>query len=217
MRRLVIAGHSLGAMRAAVLAGIAAKAGKAPSLSIGFGEPRPGYSQLASLLKDHGVAALPICTGDSHGHDLVTDVPWTLPDLAYCHSGSLIHADATPQENFLHVFRYHYMSIYQTAQLPVEARPVAVMCAEIYKPNGGNLAWTKYFDDKAMHGICYGIYENSDTDYIIFRGSQSLTDWFRDFDHFALPLNDPDLGPVHPGAIVGMRDVWKNVSGILYP
>lgn len=216
MRRLVIAGHSLGAMRSANMAGLLARAGLTASDYIGFGEPRPGYNSLTTLLASAGVKAQPISSGNAHGHDLITDIPWTLPGIPYCHSGELLHAEAEPTGSALDAFRYHYMTVYIGAQLPNPlANAVAVMCSEVYKPNGGDLDWLHFYDDKEPHGICYGIYRCEDTDYIIFRGSQSLLDWFRDFDHFAIPIHDPILGYVHPGGIVGLHELATDIIKII--
>lgn len=34
-------------------------------------------------------------------------------------------------------------------------------------------------------------------------GSEDLSDWEHDFSHFALPVDHPSLGPVHPGFLAG--------------
>jgi hypothetical protein len=38
------------------------------------------------------------------------------------------------------------------------------------------------------------------------RGSDDLEDWWHDFLDLAIMHEDPDLGPVHPGGIVGVRE-----------
>lgn len=225
MRRLIIAGHSLGAMRGAICAALGALAGRPSVAYVGFGEPKPGYLSLRQLLEAHGVMRLPHSNGDQNGHDLVTDVPWTLPGLDYRHSNSLIHVGAAPEAGALHALKYHSMELYLKATIAapmvigdttVTTSVVAELCNEIYKIGGGSIKWTSYYDDKQVHGICYGIYQTSEIDFIIFRGSLTALDWFRDFDHFAIPTNDPQLGMVHPGAVLYMRDVWNDVWKVLY-
>lgn len=47
---------------------------------------------------------------------------------------------------------------------------------------------------------CYAAIKQIDgTAYVMFRGSVTFMDWMQDFKDFALPINDPLLGPVHPG------------------
>lgn len=41
------------------------------------------------------------------------------------------------------------------------------------------------------------------TAYVMFRGSLTFLDWMQDFQDFALPFEDADLGPVHPGFRAG--------------
>lgn len=52
-------------------------------------------------------------------------------------------------------------------------------------------------------------------DYVMFRGSLTFLDWWDDFDHFALPFDDPLLGPVHPGARDGVIVVEDEINRLI--
>lgn len=69
--------------------------------------------------------------------------------------------------------------------------------------------WTHYYEAADAHGICYGILETDATFDIIFRGSRTLDDWWRDFK--ALPCDNPRLGGVESGFNEGLYDVFKDV------
>lgn len=52
-------------------------------------------------------------------------------------------------------------------------------------------------------------------DYVLCRGSTTFQDWIDDFDHFALPVNDPVLGDVHPGAREGVLLVKDQIDALV--
>lgn len=116
----VVAGHSLGAGRAAILAGIMMSDGKPPLRRVCFGEPKAGFAKLAKL-----VSAIPAASyrnGDDKHHDLVTDVPFTFPPLNYVHPCDLTHVCAPPDEVMAlryGVFSWHSMNLYAKALLGV--------------------------------------------------------------------------------------------------
>jgi hypothetical protein len=47
---------------------------------------------------------------------------------------------------------------------------------------------------------------------IVLRGSAIPIDWLKDFDALADPFQHNGLGPVHPGFLMGMEDIWKLVQ-----
>jgi hypothetical protein len=111
----IAAGHSLGAARALILAGLASRVEMAPASVVVFGEPRPGFQRLADILK-----AVPIRSYrnmDADGHDLVTDVPYHLPPVwPYVHPRALIDVSEHPSDPSDHgPFRYHHMGLYLAA------------------------------------------------------------------------------------------------------
>jgi lipase (class 3) len=114
---VVVTGHSLGAGRAAILTGMMIRDGVPPVARVVFGEPKPGFQDLADL-----VAAVPgrsYRNGDGTHHDLVTDVPFSFPPLEYMHPTPIIPVYAPPAANDqLGAFSWHHIELYQTAVTP---------------------------------------------------------------------------------------------------
>jgi|SRR5579871_2507186 len=110
----IITGHSLGAARAAVVTGFMIKDGLAPIARVVFGEPKPGFADLAAL-----VASVPgrsYRNGDGTHHDLVTDVPLTLPPADYLHPTPIIPVCAKPApDDPWGPFSFHHIELYQAA------------------------------------------------------------------------------------------------------
>ena len=111
---LAITGHSLGAARASLLTGIALQDGYNPAARIVFGEPKPGFAQLAAYIAP--VPAWSYRNGNGVHHDIVTDVPFTLPPADYVHPTKLLSVCAEPPErDQFGVFAWHSMSLYLKA------------------------------------------------------------------------------------------------------
>lgn len=112
-----VSGHSLGAGRACILAGLMTLDGMPPGRRTCFGEPRPGMAQLGKLIAD--VPAASYRNGDTFHHDYVTDVPFTiLPLLGYVHPFPLTMVcaqpgSAGPQDSG--VFEWHHLPLYRAA------------------------------------------------------------------------------------------------------
>lgn len=110
----VITGHSLGAGRATLFAGLLKLSGVLPQRRVCFGEPKAGFAQLGAVIGD--VTSVSYCAGDVAGHDLVTDVPFSFPPEAYVHPATLTSLVVTPPANDpWGIFRYHHMAGYQAA------------------------------------------------------------------------------------------------------
>jgi len=111
---VIVTGHSLGAGRAAVLAGMLTLEGRTPVARVVFGEPVPGFRPLAELTAS--VPTRSYCNGDEHGHDRVTDVPFRLPPLLlYQRQTALTRISVPPPasiENTLGIFAYHHIEMY---------------------------------------------------------------------------------------------------------
>ncbi len=93
---LIIIGHSLGAARAAIFAGLTFDQGMmVPGDRIVlFGCPRPGGENLKSIL-----ARIPI-TSYRNGKDPVCDVPFDIPLIEpYCHVRDFTMLNATPADD----------------------------------------------------------------------------------------------------------------------
>lgn len=113
-----ITGHSLGAARAAILAGMMLIDGLAPGAAVRFGEPRPGFAPLAALLARRGVYQKAYRNAGTWGHDYVTDVPLVLPEFPYAHGCPLTDIDAPPSGDLMlryGLFAGHHMPLYAAA------------------------------------------------------------------------------------------------------
>lgn len=113
---IVVAGHSLGAARASVLSGLLTIDKRPPVARVVFGEPRPGFQQLADILKS--VPGRSYRNGDGRDHDLITDVPFAIPPLeAYVHPTPLTDVSAPPAGVFASygMFAYHHIELYVQA------------------------------------------------------------------------------------------------------
>ena len=73
--RIAITGHSLGAGRAPILAALCANAGIAVAQLFMFEPPRPGYQQLADVVKAH----VPMIFATRNARDFVPDLPSAFP------------------------------------------------------------------------------------------------------------------------------------------
>jgi len=63
---------------------------------------------------------------------------------------------------------------------------------------------------------CYCAVKNvGGIQYVCFRGSVTFRDWLDDFDDFALPVDDPVLGHVHPGFRDGVLSVKPQLDALL--
>lgn len=114
--QLVIAGHSLGAGRAAILTGLLVVDGWKPLARVVFGEPKPGFAQLGQLIA--GVPGRSYRNGDATSHDLVTDVPFSMPPEEYVHPTPIIPVVAKPVPGLFGqfgAFAWHHMPLYQQA------------------------------------------------------------------------------------------------------
>lgn len=110
---VVMVGHSLGAMHAAIAAGYRAAVGKAVDALIMFGEPRPGGPALSRVLANTFVQSFR--NADMNGHDIVTDVARSIPPLLpYQHVKDPLtdcHCSPDQYDPWL-AFRYHRFKLY---------------------------------------------------------------------------------------------------------
>jgi hypothetical protein len=116
---IVIAGHSLGAGRAAIATAIFLQRGVPANLMrrVVFGEPKPGLPPLAQFIA--AVTARSYRNGTTFHHDAVTDFPLTLPPFEnYVHPCQMTFVDQPPEslaEQYLNVFGFHHMPLYAAA------------------------------------------------------------------------------------------------------
>lgn len=112
----IVIGHSLGAARAAILTGLMKCEGIAPTLRVVWGEPLSGFKQLATIIGD--VPARSYRNGHPTGmdHDLVTDVPFTLPPaIVWVRGSAVTDVFAPPTGDLFSEFgpwAWHHMPLY---------------------------------------------------------------------------------------------------------
>jgi Lipase (class 3) len=114
----VVTGHSLGAARASILCGLMALDGRPPKRRVCFGEPKPGFSRLASILVPIPGASYRCGSDradDRISHDLVTDVPISFPPEEYVHPTPLVHVPAVAVDYSWGMFSYHHIELYVKA------------------------------------------------------------------------------------------------------
>lgn len=114
---VIIEGHSLGAGEAPLVAAEIRSYGIAIDRLVCWAPPRPGMRQLADYLADVPKALYRTVGTETPGHDLVTDVPFTVPLIApYCQVGPLTDLTVTPAPTDPWLcFRYHHMELYTDA------------------------------------------------------------------------------------------------------
>lgn len=92
----------------------------------------------------------------------------------------------------------------------------ALLCCSLYQyPNFPPASWDHYDSGDDSDAVCYGIIRWNGVCHIVLRGSTTFQDWIRDFYTVASPWGDSQLGPVHPGFLLGMRQVCGEIIPLL--
>lgn len=200
-----------------------------PSLLLNLGEPKPGFKKLSDIIVGNGVTVRSYRNRDADGHDRVDDVPFTLSNLPYQHIAPLIDLAASPiPDDPWGFFAYHHGPLYRSAMLKLNPVPtlgpntgdveIVNHIVGIYAyPGEEPITWDHFDDGRDGDKVCWGFKQLPCADLVVFRGSTTLEDWFRDFDCLATPWGQPGLGPVHPGFYLGIKDVWAEVQTMLRP
>jgi hypothetical protein len=137
-RKVIVAGHSLGAGRAAILTGLMVLDGRAPLTRLTFGEPRPGFPQLAKLIDR--VPARSYRNGNGVAYDLITDVPIAIGIEDYVHPCHLSDVCEEPGPNWTRrwgVFAWHAMPLYLAALERQEGLPPSGPVDAVLTPEDG--------------------------------------------------------------------------------
>ena len=108
----IVCGHSLGAARANIVAGLAAADGVSPARKVLFGEPKSGFEELAAVTSR--IPGASYRNGNEVAHDIVTDVPYYVPPLlAYVHDRPLTMVCCPPPPGSdLGIFAWHDSNLY---------------------------------------------------------------------------------------------------------
>jgi hypothetical protein len=116
--KIIITGHSLGAARASILTGLLQLTTRRSDVirRVVFGEPRPGFQHLADIVSEvSGVSYRNVANGS---HDVVTDVPFSVPPENYVHPTPLTDASAAPDGDLVNKwgpFALHHIGLYVKA------------------------------------------------------------------------------------------------------
>lgn len=104
---IIVTGHSLGAARASILAGLLIDHGALIRSRVVFGEPKPGFKRLATILQQSG------CELRSYRNlqDPVTEVPLTLSLLPYMRASPLIPI-SVPADDGNDILHEHHIGLY---------------------------------------------------------------------------------------------------------
>ena len=117
-RKTIVAGHSLGAARAAILTGLMVHAGIPPMACVTFGQPRPGFPPLAQLIADVPQRSYQNGSADRTLVDLITQVPLALGPEDYVHPHPLTPVREEPGPSWQQqwgIFAWHAMPLYLRA------------------------------------------------------------------------------------------------------
>lgn len=190
-----------------------------------FGEPRPGFIQLADILAPYPNRSYRNNPEGVFGHDLVTDVPaHAPPEFPYVHGGEcgvnprhLIDIDGPPTDPLdLTPFRWHHTYLYLAGMLKLDPLPVTLLsgategvtdldclnlCGALYgDPAFAPVAWD-HLDEGADDGIHWAAKRVGGIWVVCNRGTKNLQDTFRDIRGYS--TTDPKLGPLEAGFAEG--------------
>lgn len=114
---VIVEGHSLGAAEAPLVAAELKSLGIEIARLVCWAPPRPGMQQLADYLAAVPKVLYRTVGSEAPGHDLVTDVPVTIPGFtSYCQVGKLTDLTVTPAPYDLWLlFKYHHIELYAGA------------------------------------------------------------------------------------------------------
>ncbi len=117
---VIVEGHSLGAAEAPLVTAELKSHGIEIARLVCWAPPRPGMQQLADYLASVPKALYRTVGSAAPGHDLVTDVPVTIPIVApYCQVGPLTDLTVVPALNDpWGIFKYHHCALYAGAAPP---------------------------------------------------------------------------------------------------
>ncbi|QXX74217.1 hypothetical protein [Methylovirgula sp. HY1] len=115
---VVVAGHSLGAARSAILTGLMVHDGHPPLACVSFGQPRPGFPALAELIAGVPQRSYQNGTTDRVLVDMITEVPLAIGAEDYVHPRPLIPVCEPPSTASITargIFAWHGMALYLRA------------------------------------------------------------------------------------------------------
>jgi hypothetical protein len=109
--KVILAGHSLGAARAAILTAFGVLEDRPPIRRVTFGEPRVGFAKFAEIVSH-------VPTASYHNrHDVIPDLPFSIGFEEYRNSCSLTEVNVRAHGDALlwGPFAPHHMKLYREA------------------------------------------------------------------------------------------------------
>lgn len=187
-----------------------------------FGEPKPGESQFADLLKGLDESVSYCNRGGPLQHDRVTDLPFTIPALGldFVHPTDLTFICGRPAENDPYgIFGWHHMPLY-VAGMAADAglNPLHLECARLCNAIYGRLGepLELWDEGQATDGVVWGLKFDGNRAFVVFRGSVVFLDWIRDVAAF-----DPNVtvharfGRMWEGFLEGMEATWGAIKPLV--
>lgn len=129
---VVITGHSLGAARSAILAGLMVHDGHVPLTCVTFGQPRPGFPQLAELISGVPQRSYQNGSTDRLLVDMITEVPISIWPENYVHPHPLTPVSEEPCALWVEergIFAWHAMALYLQAVEHIASMPAEAVAA----------------------------------------------------------------------------------------
>ena len=123
---VIVTGHSLGAARAAILTAFMICDGKSPAARVVFGEPKPGLVDHAQIVKQ--VPGRSYRNGDGLHHDVIADLPFSIPPAQYVHPTPIIPVCERPTGDLferLGIFAFHHVQLYEAALRAAKSQETA--------------------------------------------------------------------------------------------
>lgn len=108
---LAVMGHSLGAARAWLFAALIQHDHPVSRICV-FGSPRPGFPPLRAALAR--ISAVSYRNATPVGHDRITDLPVSFPELPWLEPRALTDVCAPPAPDDHGAFRFHHMPLYRS-------------------------------------------------------------------------------------------------------
>lgn len=176
-----------------------------------FGEPRPGFVQLADVLGPYPNRSYRNNPVGQPGHDFVTDEPPRTP-LLYVHGGEcsinprhLIDIDGPPTDALdWTFFRWHHIPLYQVGMRKLQNVGTTSgvsdidccdLCSDLY--DDSKVTGWDHYDPGTDDGIVWAARKVNGVWVVVNRGSKTPQDFWRDVQGWYVTL--PKLGPIEAG------------------
>ena len=90
-----------------------------------------------------------------------------------------------------------------------EVKNAVMLCEAIYAYSSAEIITWDYLSQGKVY---WGLKQIDGINYICFRGSTTIPDWFRDANALADPFVHDKLGPLHPGIYDGVPEAYAEIK-----